>query len=105
MSMNKDDRQFFEELTGGLDQGFGLEYNLFCCEQGMLIAESLQTKEKIVEFHKADWDIQKKMVPTISDEHSGNTFDMSCRLSISYLPQLKIKIRDEKIEDIIHEGN
>lgn len=96
--MTKDERKFFEEIVGGdLDVGFGLEYNLFCCEQGILIAETLKTKEKIIEFHKAKWEDQKKMVPIISDDHSGNTFGMSCHLAIAYIPM----IRDKKIGEIL----
>ena len=99
--MSKEDLEFFKNLVGDLSEGFGYNYNIFCCEQGILIANALETKEKIVEFHKADWDVQKEMVPMLSDDHSGNTFGMSCRLAISYLPQLKVNKRDEKIETII----
>lgn len=100
--MTIEDREFFNTLLGGgIDKGFGLEYNLFCCEQGILIADSLQSEEKIKEFHKSSWDEQKKMVSLLSDGHSGNTFGMSCRLAIAYLPMTKSKIRDGKIDKIL----
>ena len=34
--MTNEDKQFFEELFGGLEnmeKGFGYDYNIFCCEQ------------------------------------------------------------------------
>ena len=75
----------------------GLGYNRFCCEQGILIAESLKTKDKIIEFHKMDWDNQKKLVPGLDDGHSGNTFSSACKLAIAYLP----RIRDKRIDEVI----
>ena len=84
-----------------MSKGFGYKYNIFCCEQAILISE-LGSKEKIVEFNKEDWNKQKEMVPGLSDEHSGNTFEMACRLAISYLPQVKAVRRDEKINKILN---
>lgn len=95
--MRKEDLEFFENLIGDMNAGFGREYNLFSCEEGIKIAESLKTKDKIIEFHKATWEEQKIMVPTIDDGHSGNTFGMACKLAIAYLPM----IRDKKIDTII----
>lgn len=99
--MNNEDLDFFKNLVGDLSEGFGYDYNIFCCQQAIIIANALETKERIVEFHKADWEEQMKMVPMISSDHSGNTFGMSCRLALCYLPQLKVNNRDEKIETII----
>lgn len=96
--MTIEDSNFFNELLGdSINEGFGKEYNIFCCEQAVVIAESLKTKEKIAEFFKLNYDIQKEMVPLLSDDHSGNTFGMSCKLAIAYLPML----RDKKIDEII----
>jgi len=53
--MAQEDREFFESIVGDLNSGFGEDYNIFCCDQGILIAESLRNKEKIVEFHKMEW--------------------------------------------------
>jgi hypothetical protein len=96
--MTNKDREFFDKICGNLSEGLGLEYNLFCCDQAIIISESLKTKERIVEFNKATWEIQKKMVPSISDDHSGNTFGMSCRLAIAYIPM----IRDNRIDEILN---
>jgi len=96
--MIKEDKEFFESLVGDLNEGMGLSYNSFCCDQAILIAEFLRTKEKILEFHKMeDFDEQKKLVPGLDDGHSGNTFGMSCRLAIAYLP----RIREKRIDEVI----
>lgn len=95
--MTQEDREFFESIVGDLNSGFGEDYNIFCCDQGILIAESLRNKEKIVEFHKMEWNEQKKLVPGLDDGHSGNTFDMACRLAIAYLP----RIREKRIDEVI----
>ena len=95
--MRKEDLEFFEDLIGDMNAGFGRNYNLFACEEGIKIAESLKNKDKIIEFHKETWENQKLMVPTIDDGHSGNTFGLACKLAIAYLPM----IRDRKIDTII----
>jgi hypothetical protein len=102
--MKADDLKFFEDVIGveNLNGGFGKEYNMFSLEQGILIAEALQTKEAILDFNKASWEEQKRLVPGLSDDHSGNTFAMACRGALTYLPQLIVNRRDAKIEEIIH---
>lgn len=102
--MTTEDREFFNELTGNkLNEGFGLEYNLFACEQAILIADALQSREKISEFMKmTDFNSQMKMVPGLSDGHSGNTFGMACHFAAAYLPITHAKIRDGKINSIIN---
>jgi hypothetical protein len=95
--MTKEDTEFFESIVGDLNEGMGEGYNRFCCEQGIIIAESLRTKDKIFEFNKMGWDEQKKLVPGLDDGHSGNTFGMACRLAIAYLP----RIREKRIDEII----
>ena len=61
--MTLEDSNFFNELLGdSINEGFGKEYNIFCCEQAVVIAESLKTKEKIAEFFKLNYDILE-MVP------------------------------------------
>ena len=102
--MRKEDLEFFENLVGkdNIDAGFGRQYNLFAMEQGILIAEALQTKEAIVEFKDKGWDEQKKLVPGLDDGHSGNTFGMALRFAIAYLPQLLVNRRDERIDSVIN---
>lgn len=100
--MTDSDKEFFDNLLGdNMNEGFGKEYNMFCCEQGIIIAKALENKEAIIEFHKSSWAEQKAMVPGLDDGHSGNTFGMSCRLAIEYLPML----RDNKIEQILNKNN
>jgi len=98
--MTTQDLDFFKEKLGDLNEGFGYEYNIFCCEQAIIIATALQTKDKIIEFNKADSNTQFKMVPGLSDDHSGNTFGMSCKIAIAYIPRLIENVRDEKIDII-----
>jgi len=102
--MKKEDLDFFENLVGkdNIDAGFGRQYNLFAMEQGILIAEALQTKEAIIEFKDKDWDEQKKLVPGLDDGHSGNTFGMALRFAIAYLPQLVANRRDDRIDSVIN---
>ena len=77
--MRQEDLEFFENLIGkeNIDSGFGRQYNLFAMEQGIIIAESLETKENIIEFNNKSWDEQKRLVPGLDDGHSGNTFNMA----------------------------
>lgn len=56
-------------------------YELFTCEQAVLIATTLKTTEAIVDFQSADWEVQKETVTGLSDGHSGNTFDCACYLA------------------------
>lgn len=61
------------------------DYELFCCEQAVLIAETLKTPEKVKEFSKMDWDSQMKHIPDLDDGHSGNTFGCAINLAYQYL--------------------
>lgn len=60
-------------------------YELFCCEQAVLIADSLDNPELIKEFKEKTWDEQIEIIPKLDDGHSGNTFNMSCYLAYWYL--------------------
>jgi len=102
--MRAEDLEFFENLVGkeNIDAGFGRKYNLFAMEEGIKIAEALQTRDEIVKFHGlSNWEAQVNLVPTLDDGHSGNTFGMACRFAIAYLPQVLINHRDERIDSII----
>ena len=101
--MKVEDLEFFENLVGkkNIDAGFGREYNLFAMEQGIVIAEALQTKEAIIEFKDKGWDEQKKLVPGLDDGHSGNSFGMALRFAIAYLPQILVNRRDDRIDSIV----
>lgn len=60
-------------------------YELFCCEQAVLIANACKTVEAIEAFKKMQWEQQLKKVPGLSDGHSGNTFGCACYLAYWYL--------------------
>jgi uroporphyrinogen-III synthase len=65
---------------------------LFFMPKQILTGIGPKTKEKLLKLG-----IQKEMVPTIDDGHSGNTFGLACKLAIAYIPM----IRDKKIDIII----
>jgi hypothetical protein len=54
-----------------------------------------------MKFKDISFDEQRKMVPGLSDKHSGNTFGMALQAAVAYLPQLSINRRDIKIDNII----
>lgn len=60
-------------------------YELFTCEQAVLIANALRTPEKVKEYHDLPWEKQKELVPGLDDGHSGNTFGCACLLAHHYL--------------------
>lgn len=60
-------------------------YELFTCEEAIKIAAHCKTLDKVKAFHELPWEEQQKA--GISDQHSGNTFGMSCRLAMWFLTQ------------------
>jgi hypothetical protein len=64
------------------------EYELFCCEQAVAIANACKTIEGIKSFSNKGWADQMLEVPELSDGHSNNTFYISCELACWYLCQL-----------------
>ncbi len=60
-------------------------YELFCCEEAVVIANALRTGEAISAFYDAPSDEQKRLVPDMSDGHSGNTFGTACLLARTYV--------------------
>lgn len=69
------------------------EYELFCCEQAILIANHFKSAISIDKWAKATDSKQKNDFPELSDRHSGNTFGCSCLLAKVYLtkPELVIE--------------
>ena len=69
-------------------------YEVFCCEQAVLIATACKTKEEVQSFKSKKWDEQMKQVDGLSDGHSGNTFGASCQLAYFYLdnPENVVKL-------------
>lgn len=61
------------------------QYELFCCEQAVLIANTLGSLEAVEAFQQAEWEQQLARVPGLSDGHSGNTFGCACALAGWYL--------------------
>lgn len=65
-------------------------YELFCCEQAVVIADALGTPEKFREVVgygsiEGRWDAIKAAVPGLDDGHSGNTFGAAVSLASYYL--------------------
>lgn len=65
-------------------------YEMFCCTQAVAIAEELKTSlpGKEEEFEKAakSWDMKvlKKFIPSLSEEHSNNTYGCAMKLGQMY---------------------
>lgn len=64
-------------------------YETFCCSEAVKIATEAQKHEKplewIHEFHETEYDEQRKLLPTLDENHSGNTFGTACSLASYYL--------------------
>lgn len=60
-------------------------YELFCCEQAVLFANTLGNQEAVRAFHDMPWEEQLQAMPGMSEEHSGNTFGAACALAEWYL--------------------
>jgi hypothetical protein len=99
--MRKEDKDFFESMGINLYDGMGYAYNRFAISEGILIAEILRDKDKIMEFSNLSFDEQRKIVP-ISDNHSGGTWGIAIRAAIVYLKKIKIDDRDDKIDKIMN---
>ena len=69
-------------------------YEMFCCKQALILAEELKTVDALKEFHAMDYEDQRKRVPALSDQHSGNTFGCSCSLAAWWIqkPENVIKL-------------
>ena len=65
-------------------------YELFCCEQAVIIANALKSSEAVKEFNDLKWEEQFKAVPEISHDHSGNTFGCSVQLAYWYLKEPEV---------------
>ena len=101
--MLEEDKIFFESLGVKFEDEKGEfdNYKYFACLQGILIANALEDEEKIKEYNNLGWDEQKKLVPGISDEHSGGTWSLAINAAVRYLPMLLVNKRDKKIDDIL----
>ena len=52
-------------------------------------------------YNKLGWEEQKRLVPGISDDHSGGTWGLAINAAVRYLPMLLVNKRDKKIDDIL----
>jgi len=70
------------------------DYELFCCEQAIIIADACKTPEEVVLFKDKKWDEQIEQVKDLSHDHSVNTFGCACQLAYHYLfnPDNLVKI-------------
>lgn len=62
-------------------------YELFCCNEAVVIADACKTAEKVREFINAKFDEQMKLVPKLSTDHSGNTIGAASALAYWYLKE------------------
>lgn len=60
-------------------------YELFTCEQAVVFADALKAPDALWVWHELPYKEQRAACPGMSDEHSGNTFGMACRLALDYL--------------------
>jgi hypothetical protein len=77
--------------------GWGPEfgpYEIFVCGEAVKIAEACKTTAGVSAFSKASSKDQAALVPTLSPEHSGNTFSMAVTLAALFLekPELLPKM-------------
>lgn len=69
-------------------------YELFVCEQAVLIAQAMKSPDDVPAFAKLSWEQQKLVVPELDGGHSGNTFGAACRLAHWYLTQPENVVRE-----------
>lgn len=68
-------------------------YEMFVCTEAVRIAEALKTANAIRRWKELEFDEQRRLVPNLSDDHSGNTFGASCFLALAYLEQPDIVVK------------
>ncbi len=69
-------------------------YELFTCEQAVVIATALKDATAVESFSLLPWEGQKAAVPGLDDGHSGNTFGMACRLAYELLTEPELVVRE-----------
>jgi len=74
----------FQNTNPDYDWNFG-DYELFCCEQAVKLADYFKNDEALLAWDKLDYKEQEKQCPVLDKGHSGNTFEVSVRLSHWYL--------------------
>lgn len=69
-------------------------YELMCCKDAVKIAKTCPTEGEIKFFIKQDSAAQRRMVPTLDDGHSGNSFGAACRLAWLYVTHPELVERE-----------
>ena len=73
---------------GGKDWRWQYEaYEMVCCVDAVKIAAACPSGEAVRDFYALSWGEQKARVPELSDDHSGNTFGMACRLARHFVTE------------------
>lgn len=62
-------------------------YEMLCCKDAVLIAETLKTPEAVQAFSEKDYSEQKLLVPGINDGHSGNSWNCAVLLAKLYVSE------------------
>ncbi|KKM97312.1 hypothetical protein LCGC14_1169340 [marine sediment metagenome] len=78
----------FQITNPDFDWDFG-SYELFCCEQAVVIAETLKRVTILEAWKDKPFEEQRMECPELSDDHSGNTFGMAVRLAHWWLSDMK----------------
>jgi hypothetical protein len=60
-------------------------YELFVCEQAVVIADALKDPAAVSTFRRLSNTEQYRLVPGVSQDHSQNTFEVACMMARIYL--------------------
>lgn len=60
-------------------------YEMMVCRDAALIAQTLKTVDAVREYGAAGYDEQRRLVPDLSDDHSGNSHGAAVRLAWLWL--------------------
>ena len=62
-------------------------YEMFCCKEAMKIVTAIPdlTASLMTKFKDLSFEAQLAAIPTLSDGHSGNTFNCACALALAYV--------------------
>lgn len=63
------------------------EYEMTVCVDAVNIAKTLLDEAKVRDFADQPWEVQRKIVPELSEGHSGNSFGAACQLAVIYIAQ------------------
>lgn len=75
----------FQEIGGEAFRWRYEPYEVFACQQAAVFAEALGDEAALRAFRDLPYDEQRRLVPGMSDQHSGNTFGCACALAEALL--------------------